>query len=217
MRHFMASKRFSIAASVAFLTAALLTFYVRFVRPWHLHWGATDAGVQMPLPGDELIPDARLVATRALTIRAPASAIWPWLVQMGYRRAGWYSYDWLDNDGSHVDRIIPELQALKVGDTLLTSPTGGFRVAALEPERALVLLIRESAEGQRSAISSAMVLQPLDEQHTRLLIRVRAKFTGVRGRLFGLLFDFGDFVMMRKMLLGIRHRVQASVVHQLPL
>ena len=217
MRNFIATKPLSIAASSALLTAALLTLYVRFIRPWHLHWGATDAEVQMSLPGDELVPDARLVATRALTIRAPATAVWPWLVQMGYRRAGWYSYDWLDNDGIHVDRIIPDWQALKVGDTLPTSPTGGFRVAALEPERSLVLLLRERATGQGSAISSAIVLQPLDEQHTRLLIRVRAQFTGVRGRLFGLLFDFGDFVMMRKMLLGIRHHVQASAVHQLPL
>lgn len=217
MRHFMVSKRLSIAASSALLAAALLAFYLRFVRPWHLGWGATDAEGRMPMPGDELIADARLIATRALTIRAPAAAIWPWLVQMGYRRAGWYSYDWLDNDGSHVDRIIPALQALKVGDTLLTSPTGGFRVVALEPERSLVLMIDETEEGQGSAISSVIVLHPLDEQHTRLLIRVRAKFTGVRGRLFGLLFDFGDFVMMRKMMLGIRHRAQVALQHQLPL
>lgn len=217
MRHFMTSPWSRIAASGALLTALVLTFYSRFIRPWHLQWGATDAEAQMPMPGDELIAEASLVATRALTIQAPAAAVWPWLVQMGYRRAGWYSYDWLDNDGSHVDRIIPEWQALKVGDTLLTSPTGGFRVAALEPERSLVLLIREGAAGQGSAISSAIVLQPLDEQHTRLLIRVRAQFTGVRGRLFGLLFDFGDFVMMRKMMLGIRHRAQVAVGHQLPL
>lgn len=217
MRHFMTSQWSRIAASGALLTALVLTFYSRFIRPWHLQWGATDAEAQMPMPGDELIAEASLVATRALTIQAPAAAIWPWLVQMGYRRAGWYSYDWLDNDGIHVERIIPELQKLNVGDTLLTGPTGGFRVAALEPERSLVLLIREGAAGQGSAISSAIVLQPLDEQHTRLLIRVRAQFTGVRGRLFGLLFDFGDFVMMRKMMLGIRHRAQVAVGHQLPL
>ena len=217
MRHFMTSQWSRIAASGALLAAALLTLYVRFIRPWHLQWGATDAEAQMPMPGDELIADAGLVATRALTIRAPAAAIWPWLVQMGYCRAGWYSYDWLDNDGIHVDRIIPELQKLKVGDTLLTGPTGGFRVEALEPERSLVLMIRGTPASQGSAISSTLLLQPLDEQHTRLLIRVRAQFMGLRGRLFGLLFDFGDFVMMSKMMLGIRHRAQAALAHQLPL
>jgi hypothetical protein len=64
MRHFIASKRSRIAASAAFLAASLLTLYWRFIRPWHLHWGATDAEVQMSVPGDDLIPDAGLCMTR---------------------------------------------------------------------------------------------------------------------------------------------------------
>lgn len=216
MRYMISTKRTRIAVAVALLGASLLAAYVKIIRPWQLRWGATTAEVQQPMPGDDLIPDASLIATRAITIYAPAAAVWPWLVQMGYRRAGWYSYDWFDNDGIHVDRILPEFQHLKVGDTLLTDPAGGFRVEAIEPEQSLVLMIHSDEARRGSEISSAIVLNPLDKRHTRLILRVRARFTGMRGRLFGLLFDFGDFVMMRKTLLGIKHRAQVMVEHQLP-
>jgi hypothetical protein len=199
---------------IAGVAAALLA-YVRVIRPWHLRWGASTEEVQQPMPGDDLVPDATLIATRAITIAAPASAVWPWLVQMGYRRAGWYSYDFIDKDGVHVGRIIPELQYLSVGDTLLTGPTGGFRVEELNPERLLVLLIRGERVGLGGDISAAIVLEPLEEHHTRLILRLRARFSGIRGRLFGLLFDLGDFVMMRKMLLGVKQRAEVAVMHQL--
>ncbi len=195
--------------------AAALLVYVRVVRPWHLRWGATAEEAQRPMPGDELVPDATLVATRAVTIHAPASAVWPWLVQMGYRRAGWYSYDFIDNDGVHVGRIIPELQHLRVGDTLLTGPTGGFRVEFLNPGRMLVLLIRGERVGMGGDISAAIALEPLEEHRARLILRLRARFDGIRGLLFGLLFDFGDFVMMRKMLLGIKQRAEVTGMHRL--
>ena len=183
--------------------------YLMRVRPWHLHWGATSQEVARTLPGDDLIYNANWTATRVVTINAPPEAVWPWLVQMGYRRAGWYSDDWLDNDGIYVDRIIPELQQIAVGDMLLTDSKSGFRVEAIEPERSLVLMIHGEAMGLDMDITSVLVLVPIDAEHTRLILRARAAFRGLREMLWGmLLFDAGDFVMMRKMLLGIKARAE---------
>ena len=121
-----------LAGTLVGLVIAVLAFIVyRFaIRPWHLRWGATDEESARAMPGDELLPDAR-PATRAITVAAPPEAIWPWLVQLGYGRAGWYSYDWIDNDFKRsADRILPEHQHLDVGDEILMMPTMGFEVAA---------------------------------------------------------------------------------------
>jgi hypothetical protein len=99
-----------ILASPRFATALL-------IRRRHLRWGATDAEVAAPMPGDELVPRSSFTATRAITIDAPPEAVWPWLVQLGDRRAGWYTYDLLDNAGyPSADRILSEHQNLRVGD-----------------------------------------------------------------------------------------------------
>jgi uncharacterized protein YndB with AHSA1/START domain len=182
----------------------------RFVsRPWHLRWGATDEEARRSMPGDDLIPNPDITFTRAITINTPPKAVWPWLVQMGYRRAGWYSYDRFDNDGIHVRRIIPEFQALKVGDIMLTDSGGGFRVEAIEPEQSLVLKIDRASVGQDLELSCVITLEPLDGHRTRLILRVHGKFNGPVEKLWGrLLFDAGDFVMMRKMLLGIKERAE---------
>lgn len=187
--------------------AAGLAGYVFLIRPWQLRWGATDAEVARTFPGDDLVTAPWVNATRAIDIDAPPAAVWPWLVQMGYRRAGWYSYDRLDNDGIHVNRIIPELQHIAVGDKLLTDANAGFTVMAVEPNRALVLRI----DDELGQISGTLVLDPLPGGRTRLILRLRARFAGdLRALLFFLMFDFGDFVMMRKMLLGIKQRAEAS-------
>jgi hypothetical protein len=179
--------------------------YILFIRPWHLRWGATDEEVDRPMPGDDQVPHPMLQATRAITIRASAAEIWPWLIQMGYRRAGWYSYDILDNEGKHVDRIIPELQHLQVGDVMKTDAEGGFTVAAIDPNRSLVLVIRNLY----SQISSTIFLDEIDKEQTRLVMRLRANFKrDLRIFLFYLIFEPGDFVMMRKELLGIKQRVE---------
>jgi len=102
-------------------------------------WGIDPADKAKPLPGDELVPEAEAVDTRSLDIAAPPREVWPWLVQMGYGRAGWYSWDQLDMNMPSADRIVPELQQLAVGDIVPTHPGGGFEVRMLEPEKALVL------------------------------------------------------------------------------
>jgi hypothetical protein len=118
------------------------------------------------LPGDELVADAKISWTHAITIGARPAAIWPWLVQMGCRRAGWYSYDGLDNAGvPSADRILPQFQQLRVGDILPMTPTAEdrFVVRAVEPERALVL------GDDVGSMSWAFVLQPVGETRTRLI------------------------------------------------
>ena len=114
-------------------------------------WSVVPDEADRVLPGDELVPEPVAIETRGITIDAPPSAVWPWLVQMGYGRAGWYSYDQLDQRGASAQEIVPEWQTLAVGDILPTHPGGGFEVAILEPKRALVVrsdtaLVRAQAE-----------------------------------------------------------------------
>jgi len=108
-----------------------------------LHWGATVEEASTPLPGDDLVPEPAYVTTRTITVQAPAEAVWPWLVQLGQGRGGFYTYDRLEQMvGAGIrsaDHIVPELQQLAIGDTVPLSPVGGPKVALLDPGRALVL------------------------------------------------------------------------------
>jgi hypothetical protein len=211
------------------------------VRPWWHAWGADPAEAAKPLPGDDVVPDAPVSDTRAVTIEATTSAVWPWLMQMGYGRGGWYSYDVIDMKGASADRILPGLQALEVGDIVPTHPGGGFEVKAIEPGHALVLyidtsLVRSQAEAARTgaagttpanvaaagalmgatqptefAASWAFILEPLGNDRTRLLERVRVRFDGGEQpwTKFTLPFmGFGVFVMVRRQLLGLKARVE---------
>ena len=191
--------------------------YVLIVRPWHLRWGATDEEVRKRLSGDELVPRPVAEMTRALTINAPAKEIWPWVVQMGAGRGGLYSYDWLENLaglGIHsAERIVPEYQDLKEGDTLplearsATGPT----VAELVPERAIVLALLDP-RAERSMLSWVYTLHPIDEGETRLIFRFRldAAPRWVWGLAYPLFVEIPHFVMERKMMLGIRERAERA-------
>lgn len=160
--------------------------YLLAIRPRLLRWGATDEEVSRPYPGAELVPNGTRGATMAVTIDAPPARVWPWLVQMGYGRAGWYSWDHLDNMGEpSADRIHPEWQDIHLGDFL--APEEGvtarsWEVAALEPERFLGLRasydIRRrrwfDPNGPRPGFSSLSLwgfqLQPEPEGRTRLIV-----------------------------------------------
>jgi hypothetical protein len=160
-----------------------------------------------PLPGDELVP-AKVQQTHGVTIRARPTEIWPWLVQMGCRRAGVYSYDRLDNGGvPSADRIIPEFQHVEVGDILPWTPTAddGFIVRAVEPERALVL------GEDTGSFTWTLVLEPIDATSTRLIARVRSWYDSLAG---GLMVRFVwrpiHFGMQRRQLLNLKRRVEAT-------
>ena len=110
---------------LAGLVVAATAVYLGVVRPWQLTWGATDAEVLRPLPGDDFLLHPTFDATRAVTINAGPERIWPWIVQIGLGRAGWYSYDLIDNLGrASADEILPEFQDLEVGDLIPISPDG---------------------------------------------------------------------------------------------
>lgn len=129
----------SRAAALLALSAGV---YALVVRPRMLRWGALGDEVRPPYPGADVIPGGQRGATMAVTIDAPPSRVWPWLVQMGCDRAGWYSWDRLDNGGvPSAERIHPEWQTVRVGQRLASTPSGRawFEIAALDPERFLGL------------------------------------------------------------------------------
>lgn len=128
----------------------------RAAGQWRQTWGVDPEDAGRPLPGDELVPDAAAIDTRGITIEAPPDVVWPWLVQMGYGRGGWYSYDALDMNQPSATVIMPEHQQLAEGDIVPSFPGGGFLVKTLEPGHALVLYSdTESMQAQIAAAKAA--------------------------------------------------------------
>lgn len=123
------------AAAGAFATWKLA------VEPWYREWGVDPTDAERTLAGDDMLPAPTVVETRRIEIDAPPGRVWPWLVQMGYGRAGWYSYDAVDMAGKSAARIEPEWQSLAAGDIVQTFPGGGFEVKAIDPGRSLVLYL----------------------------------------------------------------------------
>lgn len=186
--------------ALAVLAAAAL--YALALRPWFRRWGSTEAERERPLPGDELLvtPDAK--ATRAISIDAAPDDVWPWIAQLGQGRGGFYSYEWLENlagcEMRNADRIHPEWQRRKVGETVLLHPASGLKLIGFDPPRSLVL------EGW-----GAWVVEPDGEGGTRLLIRSHTH-PGIASLLYALLLELPHFLMERKMLLGIKRRAELA-------
>jgi hypothetical protein len=195
---------------VAAAAAAIDRLYRRFLRDWVLTWGATADEAARPLPGDDLLGAADIVATRAIGIEAPPSAIWPWLVQMGPGRAGAYTYDWIENlfglNMHSAEQIHAEWQNLEVGDVLRSrEDRPGMRVEILDPERTL------SNRSEPGDWVWTFVLVPQDGT-TRLISRNRIALKGAAAgqRLGSLVMEPGSLIMERKMLLGIKRRAERS-------
>lgn len=147
-------KRVMFGAGIAALS---WTGYVT-TRRWWSTWGVRPAEQTRALPGDDIVPEGETLISRGITIEAPPEAVWPWLIQMGFGRAGWYSYDQLDMKGRSADEIVPELQQLEVGAIVPTHEAGGFEVKLLEPNRAMVLYLDtamiEAQQAKRTASSA---------------------------------------------------------------
>lgn len=203
------SARILVALAGVVASAALTErLYRHHLRAWVVNWGASPDEVTRRLPGDELLDPADVVATRAITIDAPPSAIWPWLVQMGPGRAGAYTYDWIENVFGlrmhSADRIHPEWQDLKVGDLVRSrEDRPGMRVEILDPERTLA----NRSEAGDWVWTFALVPQ---DGRTRLISRNRIALHGSAAgqRLGSLVMEPGSLVMERKMLLGIKERAE---------
>ena len=197
--------------STFLLMLTLAALYWFAVRRWFARWGTTPEDRTRVMPGDAVIINQIHSATHALTIAAPSEDIWPWLVQIGYRRGGLYSYDWLDRlfgylDRPSANRVLPEFQNLAVGDVIPLGRGDGFPVTAIEPYRALVL----SGASDDFQWVWQFGLYPLDNDRTRLVSRGTQRFAKtIRWRLFMRVMEPAAFIMTRRMLLGIRRRAEA--------
>ena len=189
---------------------------------WRTRWGASDAEAHRPLPGDDLVPRPDWEYTHAVTIDAPRAAVWPWLVQLGQGRGGFYSYEGLENlvgcDIHNVPELRPELQELREGDVVRMHRAGyGPEVVELEPSRALVLGGDPDARGSRAVWSFHLVELP--GGRTRLIERGRNRAgRGLLAKLgFGpYLLDPIGFVMSRKMLRTIKRLAEAHRDDRVP-
>jgi hypothetical protein len=180
-----------------------------FLRHWHLTWGATRQEAAAAMPGDSLLPQAQYRCTRAITIDATPDEVWPWLVQVGFRRAGWYAGDLLDNFARpSVRRVVPELQDQHVGQWLSMVPKPSERTAFLVDsfERPSWLLWRTPNR------SWSWRLEPVAGGRTRVVTRMRTLYEWKRplAALTVVLMECADYPMMRRMLRGIRDRAEAE-------
>jgi hypothetical protein len=189
---------------------------ILMARRWPLRWGATAQELAGPLPGDELIARPDLTATRALTVRAPADRVWPWIAQLGQARGGFYSYDFLENlVGCNIhsaDRIVLEWQDIKPGDEVRLHPEVALEVAAVEPVRSLVLRggVPPGNAPPPFDFTWAFALQAGPDGTTRLIARERYAYTQRWARFIVEPVELIDFVMTQKMLRGIRSRAERA-------
>ncbi len=179
--------------------------YLRLLRTPILTWGATDAEAAARLPGDELLEEADGIATRAISIDAPPSAVWPWIAQMGPSpRGGAYTYDWIENllglDMHSADRILPEFQRPQVGDAIGYG-SNRMRLKRIEPERVLAW---RSEDGNWLW---TFVLEP-EGASTRLISRNRFRLPTLAARLGMVPMEPASLLMERKMLRGIKERAE---------
>lgn len=209
-----------MATGVAVAAAVVGAFAL--VRRASLRWGASDAEVRMALPGDDLLPEPDLVATRAISIDASPAEVWPWIAQVGQNRGGFYSYDWLENlvgvDIRTADRIVPDLQVRAVGDVVNLAPEVALSVAALEAERHLVLRGAVAVDGTSAGapydFTWAFVLLRRSDGSTRLVVRERyAYLTGWAAALVEPV-EMVSFLMTERMLRSIRDRAERTPASQ---
>jgi hypothetical protein len=212
----MMSERRILRGALDALTGLPLFATAPIYRHWHIRWGATDEEILGQMPGDDLVPGASFNATRAITIDAPPEDVWPWIAQMGYGRAGFYTYPLLDNAGIESPEVVlNDYQHPQLGDWMpmakKVNETTAFKVSALERGRWLVW--------QKPNSTWAWRLTPLSGSRTRLVTRLKQRYAWEtpRAALFTLLLlEFGDFPMMRRVLKGIKKRAEAMRLHRHP-
>jgi hypothetical protein len=210
-----------LTASIAVLGVMVMT-YERWLKPWQERWGATDEELALALPGDHLIEEPAAQVTRAITIDAPREEVWPWIVQLGADRAGFYTYDRLENLfglGIHsADGIVADWQDLEIGQVVYAdrARTGGWYVVELRPYEALVLKVADLAAGRplsrdekfRWEFLWTFALRDTTDGGTRLLVRERVAFDSAVTRTLMAPVSLVSFIMTRGTLLGLKARVE---------
>ena len=198
----------AVAGGLAAAAHALL------IRPRMLQWGSTGAERTRSLPGDDIDPGADYVTTRATTIHAPAAAVWPWLIQMGQDRAGFYTHNWverlLQSGIPDTAELRPEWQHLDVGDLVRTNrDVGGnpmgWPVVAVDPGRSLVVASKSMPAG-----TYAFVLEPIDERACRLIVRDRARWKWWEVPFAAFLYEPLHAYMETGLIEGVRQRAERN-------
>ena len=185
--------------SALFILIIAVLFHTIY-RPWQMYWGAVDEEISRVMVGDNIIKNSDFNSTRAVTINASPERIWPWLIQIGYKKAGFYSYDFLDNNGiPSAERIIPEYQDLKAGDQLPLTKNSTIKVDSLERNKYLLLVTKTRN------MTWSWGLYKISEQQTRLVSRLRVRMDNNFKKIF---WDVFEIIMMRKHLLGIKKRAE---------
>ena len=172
------------------------------------HWGSTDEETKEALPGDHLIGSPAFSATRSITISAPPAEVFPWVAQLGFGRAGWYSYDLIDNFGrKSATTLHPEWAVNAVGDVVPGGPISFF-VREIDAPNHLVLELSNARRSSRLTFTMSYVLRPIGDS-TRLISRIRS---GLRAPFGAVVLRSalgpGDGVMLRRQLLGIKGRAE---------
>ena len=190
---------------------ALAVLYWFPIRRWMNRWGTSPSDLTRVMAGDGLLGDWTYSGTMAVIVNAPPEQIWPWLVQIGYKRGGLYSYDWLDRLFGYLDRpsatrILPEFQHLAVGDKIPVGQGPSWPVAVVEPCRALVLDMRNM--GGLDWVWQ-FGLYPADEKATQLVSRSRVRAQTIWARLLTHAIEPAGFLMTRRMLFGLKQRAEA--------
>ena len=196
-----------VAAAVAAIGA---------VRRMSLRWGATGDEAMGSLPGDDILPIADLQATRAISIDAPRAAVWPWVAQLGQNRAGFYSYDWLENlIGSDIhssDTLVPELRIRGLGEAVNLAPPVALDVAAFDEGHHLVLrggvAPDGTSEGAPYDFTWAFVVTDRPGGGARLVVRERYTYLERWAAVLVEPIELVSFLMSARMLRGIRDRAE---------
>jgi len=216
--------RFGRAFGLTLCLAGLLDVYFVGLRPWFRAWGADEALREATLPGDGLVAGGRPRETRAVLVHAPASAVWPWVAQIGQDRGGFYSFAILENlvgcDLANLDHLEPSLQAWKPGDRLWMYPpakAGGMGQAPLavhEPGHALVFYTRRpgTSLGQPPDGTWAFIVEPVDARTSRFVVRAGGTISpSLLGEAFeGVVFEPIHFAMERRMMEGVKLRAEGG-------
>jgi hypothetical protein len=195
---------------IAVILTGLTGLYLLVLRPWHLRWGATDNDLALSLPGDSLVTNPDFNATRGITINSTPEKIWKWIIQIGSRRAGWYSIDWMDNAGiKSSNELLTEFQRIEIGQFIPFTPDqkNGMWVKEFKENEYILWVDKEGRA------TSLWYLYPVDEKQSRLLTRLRTKYVW-KGFwiIYYLLYDFGDIVMMSKCMTGIKKRAEQNQI-----